>query len=789
MRIFKISHGTDYFSDDVFATLRQQRLVSVHPATKAKGTAKQTQADLFREAEVGDVFYLCRSNQAVELMGMFTDKRPLYSSAEGHQDWVDRSYELLYSATDSQAYDKQLDKWWTPKNNSTFTEVPRGEWSTFEKAVLQPVFSVSLAGLQEKQAAALLAEAKSIEDYAQLQESFADLKQNSSRLLQELNALDKLELRKIYYSYQQRDDASMGPVVMLRKTLLEKRMTGQELTMELIDATKEEIAQGFEKDVFRAWKNPFRVLYCLLYDQYKDGLINFFYGLMQRITEDLGLGGKVSFNLVHLDGPQNQGDDRIWFAIYNNTLPSQKFAKQLHLVIHNGFEYGLYDEKRKDRSKMHQANQFNYEELIETFARYKPEILMDNSREKAYLSEFLDILEHKKQVILQGPPGTGKTYTAKKLARQLIGGNSYEEHVRLVQFHPSYTYEDFVRGISAKSEGGEIIYETENKLLATFAEAARLNWEASQKDVAELSREQKVAALLQQFADQVQDELEEKEFFKITEAVAIRNVEADAFRYTGDWKTSQRMKFKDLILAELNGVSSRQELKNLAGISGLANQHSSYFFKVLQQFRKAFAKELQQAAPVEVETPEVQPYVLIIDEINRANLPAVLGELIYALEYRNEAVESLYALDGENAIIIPENLFLIGTMNTADRSVGHIDYAIKRRFAFVEVLPNEEVIVNEDAKALFQRVAALFVKEEEGELVNSDFLAADFEYRDVQLGHSYFMLQEGTAEEQKRELELRFRYEILPILHEYVKDGLLLETAKSEIKKIANLVG
>src|SRR5690606_7139407 len=85
-------------------------------------------------------------------------------------------------------------------------------------------------------------------------------------------------------------------------------------------------------------------------------------------------------------------------------------------------------------------------------------------------------------------------------------------------------------------------------------------------------------------------------------------------------------------------------------------------------------------------------YVLIIDEINRANLPAVLGELIYALEYRGEGVDSMYDLDGDTSIILPPNLYIIGTMNTADRSVGHIDYAIRRRFAFVEVLPSAEVI-------------------------------------------------------------------------------------------------
>ena len=176
--------------------------------------------------------------------------------------------------------------------------------------------------------------------------------------------------------------------------------------------------------------------------------------------------------------------------------------------------------------------------------------------------------------------------------------------------------------------------------------------------------------------------------------------------------------------------------------------------------------------------------MLTIDEINRANLPSVLGELIYALEYRNERVESLYDKDGDNGITIPENLFIIGTMNTADRSVGHIDYAIKRRFAFVDVLPNESVINTDFGKNLFNKVAELFYKKDGDKKINSDYLASDFDFKDVQLGHSYFILKGGDAKEQKDELALRLKYEILPVLREYVKDGLLLENAKTKLEEI-----
>lgn len=162
-------------------------------------------------------------------------------------------------------------------------------------------------------------------------------------------------------------------------------------------------------------------------------------------------------------------------------------------------------------------------------------------------------------------------------------------------------------------------------------------------------------------------------------------------------------------------------------------------------------------------------YVLIIDEINRANLPSVLGELIYALEYRNKPVTSMYEYDGEREITLPKNLFIIGTMNTADRSVGHIDYAIKRRFAFVDVLPDENVIEYEKAKALFKKVQNLF---------STDFLSPDFKAKDVMLGHSYFLA------EDENELKMKLDFEIKPILWEYLKDGIFLDTANKEIENL-----
>lgn len=186
-------------------------------------------------------------------------------------------------------------------------------------------------------------------------------------------------------------------------------------------------------------------------------------------------------------------------------------------------------------------------------------------------------------------------------------------------------------------------------------------------------------------------------------------------------------------------------------------------------------------------------FYLIIDEINRANLATVFGELIYGLEYRNKGVATPYTIDGSNKVLLPENLYIIGTMNTADKSIGGIDYAIRRRFLFFQVLPDKNVIlhhhidglnrealhqqnaVNNKAAALFDKIAELF---------NNVNLNNEFYKDDVQIGHTYFLV---TSEDQ---LYLRFKYQILPILREYYKDGMFqFEMPEAEDDGWSGLIG
>ncbi len=417
----------------------------------------------------------------------------------------------------------------------------------------------------------------------------------------------------------------------------------------------------------------------------------------------------------------------------------------------------------------------SYQQIISSKENFTNSI--QNFKEiPAVLKDKIDVLHHKKQIILQGPPGTGKTRLAKQIASEMT---TSENNFKVIQFHPSYTYEDFVRGISVKNnQNGNIEYKTENKILAKIAKEALINYTNSQKEISSLNKEFKLNEYFTLFVDFVEDKIEANNgFFKLTDNVGLLSSDEDAFRYKGNWnENGNRMLFKDILQAFTDGNIVRQDVKKNSNLSGLAKQHASYFVRVLNMFQQFLQAENLTFENISVEKEPLKNYVLIIDEINRANLSSVLGELIYALEYRGEAVESMYEKQGEgNSIILPPNLYIIGTMNTADRSVGQIDYAIRRRFAFVDVLPEviEESTLENDLKFntdSFNEVEALFIGD-------NNHLSDEFKAKDVQLGHSYFIYKEAN-------FDMNLKYEIKPILQEYVADGILKESALEVIEAL-----
>lgn len=403
--------------------------------------------------------------------------------------------------------------------------------------------------------------------------------------------------------------------------------------------------------------------------------------------------------------------------------------------------------------------------------RYKEEFetIESNMTNQAIKPTILDLLHYKHQIILQGPPGTGKTREAKRIAKQLLGLNDNDslegnEQFKLIQFHPSYSYEDFVRGIVAKpnEEGDGIVYTAENKVLAEFAEKALKAFQEPIK--------------WENFRDFLEKEKKEG-----------REVYFDE---------GKELKYNFIQNNELRYLSGRNH--NLAGIPieefcqrNLDDKFDSFYknyhkwgWKFITDYFIKWANDFKRK----------KSYFLVIDEINRANLSTVLGELIYALEYRGESVESMYAIDDDNSFTLPPNLYIIGTMNTADRSVGHIDYAIRRRFAFVNVLPKE--LEGNFDKNLFKAVSKLFIENYDEYINNTDTelkraktLSPEFKPEDVWLGQSYF-IQKKYSDGKDVPMSIRWEYEIKPILLEYIKDGILIDNIKIEeqMQEIKTLV-
>ena len=413
-------------------------------------------------------------------------------------------------------------------------------------------------------------------------------------------------------------------------------------------------------------------------------------------------------------------------------------------------------------------------ESFQFIDRYYKQIL--KTLEMKILQEYINLLYYKKQIILQGPPGTGKTREAKRIAREVLGLGEDEnlegnEQFKLIQFHPSYSYEDFVRGIVAKpnEEGNGIVYTAENKILGTFAKEAFNNWHKAQQSTQTLKEEE----VFEAFIEHIKEELAQSEDYKypLTEAVYLFDADDKRFKYKGDnWEVHSKglnMKFSEIKKIIDSNTTERKDIIKNYNLEALTRQMSTYFLRIVEKYYE-FRKNYKPT----VDKIPLKNYILVIDEINRANLSAVLGELIYALEYRGEAVQSMYAIEGENNLILPPNLYIIGTMNTADRSVGHIDYAIRRRFAFVNILPKDltNELGDQFESALFAKVTNLF---------NTN-LSSEFKKQEVQLGHSYFITKNTP-------IDIRWEYEIKPILLEYVKDGILVgEGIETTINNLIN---
>ena len=358
--------------------------------------------------------------------------------------------------------------------------------------------------------------------------------------------------------------------------------------------------------------------------------------------------------------------------------------------------------------------------------------------------------------ILYGPPGTGKTYSVVRKALEIIEGNASDDRskfkeyvekgqIKFITFHQSYGYEEFVEGIKAETKNDNISYRIEDGAFKRICKRANGD-KILLKEVKEELAEDDFKKLYENYIDKL-PLFSNNTYGKILETPTdkqpfylYKNNQSSILikpQNSNDPKTISCDKLiKDIFHNDSYGMPS-YELVIIQDI--LSQEYESYKTNHINK-----------------------NYILIIDEINRGNISKIFGELITLIEPSKRLgatdevmVELPYS---KEKFGVPSNLYIIGTMNTADRSIALMDTALRRRFEFVEMMPEydklnkiniEDINIGKMLKTINERIEYLYD-------------------RDHTIGHAYFMSLKGGADIE--ELALIFKNKILPLLQEYFYD-------------------
>ena len=393
-------------------------------------------------------------------------------------------------------------------------------------------------------------------------------------------------------------------------------------------------------------------------------------------------------------------------------------------------------------------------EFYDNFTSFYREAEKEDINMSENINKYKNILLQSQNLILRGAPGTGKTYLAKEIALELTSGN--EDQIGFVQFHPSYDYTDFVEGLRPVSNGdGAINFKLQDGIFKQFCQKAK--------------EAQKTGG---------QDNFEET-WTKLTNAI--------------NEKQGHYMFPRSSVPASLNSqgnvkfdspVATKEKVYLLYKGEETNLKYETYQNIVLDHMKESYGL-CDYVSPTDIDTDK--NFVFIIDEINRGEISKIFGELFFSIDpgYRGEkgSVSTQYANlhETDEKFYIPENVYILGTMNDIDRSVDTFDFAMRRRFRFVEVTAESQLYIldeklGEHAEEAKNRLRNLNAEIEKVQELNSHY----------HVGPSYFLKLE----------EVDFNYELLwsdylkPLLEDYLRGSYeevkTLETLKKAFDVIEN---
>lgn len=380
--------------------------------------------------------------------------------------------------------------------------------------------------------------------------------------------------------------------------------------------------------------------------------------------------------------------------------------------------------------------------------------------------KYIDLLKESKNLVLTGAPGTGKTYMAQAIAKEMGCG---ENEMCFVQFHPSYDYTDFVEGLRPiMMSEGQMGFERKDGIFKEFCKKAIKNLIDSAKSIENLSKELSWENKLQQFSD---DSIDNDTKFKLSngseftiDEIKGRNIIA---HNDSNPKTPLIPINADEIIELLTNDVPLNIVRDIRTYFNrkFGTQPDSYAFIITKAIREMKYK----TQVISANKIERKPFVFIIDEINRGEASKIFGELFYAIDpgyrgkkdirvktqYQNLVPETDVFAEG---FYIPENVFILGTMNDIDRSIESMDFAMRRRFTWKEIKP-------EDTQSMLGKLECATKAKNVMVRLNNEISKIEGLGPAYQVGPSYFL----KLGDNGGNFEKLWNMNIEPLLREYIR--------------------